>query len=266
MAVPITVGGQIIVLPSQSDKFAWGTAVTAAIVLLAANSIQTTGGLQSLTAELDLGSAFGLKVLYLKSRAANPATASPFPAFVRMGTDDVLAWRNFANTGNVRLYKDDTTDELYWANATNSRFDQITGQPFVLATGCTTSFVNGASTVAAWTTSVVDTDSAFNAGTGTFTVPPGKTGAYVCNVKVRIAGLTANTGLNFGVWQVNGATVDEVVFGNGFNGVEQSFAHTAFLNVSPGQTIKWAFGNNNGGARTPTVSATDNIFSIKRLV
>lgn len=61
--------------------------------------LQKSGGLFQLLAELDFGTAFGIKSLYYKTRTANIADAGQF----RMARADVINWRNQANSANLSL-------------------------------------------------------------------------------------------------------------------------------------------------------------------
>lgn len=61
--------------------------------------LQKAGGLFQLLAELDFGTAFGVKSIYYKSRATNPASAGQ----IRLGNTEVVSWRNAANSANIDL-------------------------------------------------------------------------------------------------------------------------------------------------------------------
>jgi hypothetical protein len=61
--------------------------------------LQKAGGLFQLLAEVDFGTAYGVKSLYYKTRTANIADAGQ----IRLARADVVSWRNQANDGNLDL-------------------------------------------------------------------------------------------------------------------------------------------------------------------
>lgn len=73
--------------------------------------MQKAGGLFQLLAEVDFGTSYGLKSLYIKSRTANVASAS----FIRLANTDEISWRNFANDGDLSL-EVNSSDELVYNN------------------------------------------------------------------------------------------------------------------------------------------------------
>lgn len=75
-----------------SDATDWAAAVTTGM-------LQKSGGLFQLLAEVDFGTAFGVKALYLKSRTSNVASAGQ----IRLARADVISFRNQANDGNLDL-------------------------------------------------------------------------------------------------------------------------------------------------------------------
>lgn len=261
MAVPITVGGQIVVLPSQSDKFAWGTAVTSAIVLLAANSIQVTGGLQSLTAELDLGAAFGLKVLYVKSRTANPAATG----FARLANGDAVVYRNQANNADLPLGPGNGTttpiDQLVF-NGT-----QITGQCFAeYNNSASPTIPNSTPTVINYLTKVTDTDNAVTIGAGwIFTVPTNKAGQYFVDAQIVLEALTLDTGSFQLLIQKNASPIVDVR-NVAKNGTTWTLQKTTIVNAVVGDTINVQVTQTNGAGRALSVNASENRITIKRLV
>lgn len=106
MSTPLTVGGVTVNFPTQGQNPNWGTQLTQWATLVTANLVPKTGGTFNLTGELNFGSVAGIKLLYIKSQTANPATAG----FVRMGNSDGIAWRNMGNTDNAFLSY--TSDKL----------------------------------------------------------------------------------------------------------------------------------------------------------
>jgi len=259
MAVPITVGGQIVVLPSQSDKFAWGTAVTSALVLLAANTLQTTGGLQSLTAELDLGSAFGLKALYFKSRTANVASTG----ILRMANADFGAFRNQANNADLKWGPGDgvsTPVDQFQFNGT-----QVTGNPFATAHRITSaqSGIGASPTTVIFNNTDLDTDGAYNNSSGVFTVPTNKSGVYAVAASVNT---TQSTSTGNQSLQIVGNSIVATANSNfGVTaGTSLNLTCSAVINLAAGQTIVAQLSTTAG-----TVSAnvsTGTSLSVKRLV
>lgn len=76
---------------------------------IAQTYLSKNGGLLSIGSEVDFGSSFGLKSLYIKTVSSNPASTG----VLRLANADVLAWRNTANTNNLSLSVD-SSDRLLW--------------------------------------------------------------------------------------------------------------------------------------------------------
>jgi len=103
MAVISPYNGQNYEIPEDSNEsWAGEFKVDGLLIALAANVLQKTGGLWTLSGELDFGAAAGLKSLYFKTRTASPATAGPF----RLAVSDQINWRNTANSANLSLAVD----------------------------------------------------------------------------------------------------------------------------------------------------------------
>lgn len=77
----------------------WGQNVTDFLVAIPGAVLQKSGGTFTLTAEVDFGVTYGLKSVYFKTRAGNPATGGE----VRLGVADTVSWRNNANGANLHL-------------------------------------------------------------------------------------------------------------------------------------------------------------------
>lgn len=97
-SVSVTVNGSSYTIP-QTNERGWGTAVTSWIQAISANTIQPTGGVFTLTNDLDLGATFGIKTNYIKSRNSNISSTG----LIRLNNTDFLGWRNFANSGDLTL-------------------------------------------------------------------------------------------------------------------------------------------------------------------
>lgn len=106
MATNVTFNGTIYSVPAEGDSN-WGTGLSNYFIAIASGALQKTGGTFTLTAETDFGGSFGLKALYVKSRATNPASAGIF----RLGNNENISWRNAANNANLSLSVD-ATDTL----------------------------------------------------------------------------------------------------------------------------------------------------------
>lgn len=98
MSVSLTVNGISYDYPEEGDQ-GWGDPATGWAQAVTQGMLQKAGGNFTLTADVDFGASFGLKVAYLKSRATNPASSG----IVRLGNTEAISWRNFANGGNVTL-------------------------------------------------------------------------------------------------------------------------------------------------------------------
>lgn len=105
------------------DATGWATAVTSGM-------LQKAGGLFQLLAEVDFGTTYGIKSVYLKSRATNVGSAG----FIRLGNTQAINWRNFNNDGDVGLSVN-VSDQLVFSGAlipsSNNAYDLgLTGTRF----------------------------------------------------------------------------------------------------------------------------------------
>lgn len=98
MSTNITFNGSTYTIPAEGDEN-WGSNLSNYFIAIASGALQKTGGSFPLSAEVDFGATYGFKLPYLKSRAANPASAG----IVRFGNNEGLAWRNAANDGDLAL-------------------------------------------------------------------------------------------------------------------------------------------------------------------
>jgi hypothetical protein len=104
MATQVTVNGQVFNIPSVGER-GWGQEVSSLLNALATGLLQRSGGVFPLTNNVDFGTAHGLLVAWLQSKATNPASSG----FLRLSNGDVVSWRNHDNSGNVDLaYHHDT--------------------------------------------------------------------------------------------------------------------------------------------------------------
>ncbi len=96
MSTNINFNGQVYAVPALGDD-GWGTAVSNYLIAIATGTFQRTGGSFTLSGEPDFGNAFGLKALYLKSKAANPSGTGA----LRLGNTEAVSWRNAANNADL---------------------------------------------------------------------------------------------------------------------------------------------------------------------
>jgi hypothetical protein len=97
MATNRTINGVTYSIPDQGDNYLWGTGVSGWVGAVTNGGLFKSAGLFQLTAELDFGTAYGLKALYFKSRAATVANSGA----LQLGNTDVVAW--VGSTGDVGL-------------------------------------------------------------------------------------------------------------------------------------------------------------------
>lgn len=109
MATIVTWNGSSFTVPETGEEN-WGgvTKVDGLLVSLAQNGLQKTGGLFTLSADVDWGSAAGHKAAYYKSRGT-VATAG----ILRLAKTESVAWLNNAGGGNNTLATD-TSDQLLY--------------------------------------------------------------------------------------------------------------------------------------------------------
>lgn len=98
MSVNLVVNGNTYAYPEQSDTN-WGSSATDWAQAVTVGMLQKAGGLFQLLAEVDLGTTYGVKSVYFKSRTANPAAAGQ----LRLAKTDTVSWRNNANDGDLAL-------------------------------------------------------------------------------------------------------------------------------------------------------------------
>ena len=98
MTVSLTVNGVSFDYP-QTGEDGWGTSATNWASAVTTGMLQKAGGTFTLTAEVDFGGTFGLKVQYLKSKGTNIAAAG----VVRLANAETISWRNNANSADLAL-------------------------------------------------------------------------------------------------------------------------------------------------------------------
>ncbi len=98
MSIPLNINGQTFFYPESGDEN-WGNEATAWASAVTTGMLQKVGGSFILLADVDFGPNYGLKSLYYKSRATNPASAGQ----VRLGNTEAVSWRNAANDADLAL-------------------------------------------------------------------------------------------------------------------------------------------------------------------
>ncbi len=97
MSQAISINGVSYSQPDQGTPPPWGDVQATIIVALVNSTLQKIGGTFTLTNDADFGASKGLKSLYYKSRATNVSTTG----VVRLGNDEGVGFRNFANGADV---------------------------------------------------------------------------------------------------------------------------------------------------------------------
>ena len=98
MATTVTLNGVNYVIPAVGDQN-WGDNVSNYLIANASGTLQKSGGVFSLTADVDFGATFGLKSNYLTSRSLTPSATG----FIRLANVDALSFRNIGNTADIQL-------------------------------------------------------------------------------------------------------------------------------------------------------------------
>lgn len=109
MSVSLVINGTTFAYPSQDDKNKWGTSATAWAQAVTTGMLQKAGGTFQLLAEVDFGTAFGIKALSYKSRTANVSSTG----IVRLAKTDAISWRNNANSADLALSIDGSNQLLF---------------------------------------------------------------------------------------------------------------------------------------------------------
>jgi hypothetical protein len=265
MAVPnilVSLGGVSFPIP-QVGTSPWGQNVTNWIVAASgANGfVQLSGGSQPLTADLNFGASFGVISIYFKSRSSNIAAAG----VLRLANSDTINWRNFGNTADDILFpgitaNNQSADDLYYKNGTSGVFTQLTGNPaaYYAASGAI-AWTAAQVTVTSFNTLGYDTDLAYNAGTGIFTVPANKGGLYYVTASVGMAAGAA-TAYTLAIFNNSTAVFTSRTCANAAGIV--TAAVSGIVALAAGATIKVTI---QGAINAGFASATDNFIVIKRI-
>lgn len=109
MSIPLTINGATFEYPVNFDEN-WGIDATGWAQAVTNGMLQRAGGSFPLLAEIDFGTSFGLKALYLKSHETNIANTG----IIRLANASTgLVWRNGTNTGDLSLTTDASNNLLF---------------------------------------------------------------------------------------------------------------------------------------------------------
>lgn len=100
MPISVSYNGVTYNIPGAGEQNWSGTnGVDGFLIAVGEQSLQLSGGLFSLAADLDLGPTAGFITTYIKSRSSNIASSG----FIRCANGDSISFRNHANNGNLTL-------------------------------------------------------------------------------------------------------------------------------------------------------------------
>ena len=109
MAQTYTINDVDYTFPDVDDSD-WGQNVTDWAGAISSFLLQRTGGTFTLSAAVDFGTAFGLKVKELDSKTSSSTVSTDTSAFLRLAKSDYISWRNNADGANLTFQKG--TDDL----------------------------------------------------------------------------------------------------------------------------------------------------------
>lgn len=101
MALPLTVNGAVFEYPQDFDN-EWGVDATGWAQAVTNGMLQKAGGSFPLTAQVDFGTSFGIKVKSLLTETVNPSSSG----YIALAKTDTIGWRNNANSANLLLAVD----------------------------------------------------------------------------------------------------------------------------------------------------------------
>lgn len=98
MSIPLTINGAVFEYPQNFDED-WGVDATGWAQAVTAGALYLSGGNFPLTAQVNFGNSFGIKVLNVTTETANPATIG----YLKLSKTDSIVFRNNANSANLVL-------------------------------------------------------------------------------------------------------------------------------------------------------------------
>lgn len=108
MSVPLTINGVTFQYPQENDKH-WGPVLTNWSTAVTNGMLQKAGGSFHLTAEVDFGTAFGIKVLSIKYPTGNIGSTG----FLRLPNAAQIVWRNAIGNADLVLTVDASNQLLF---------------------------------------------------------------------------------------------------------------------------------------------------------
>ncbi len=101
MAIPLSINGAVFEYPQNFDED-WGVDATGWAQAVTAGALFLSGGNFPLTAQVDFGTSFGIKVKSILTETANPSTSG----YIALAHADTIGWRNNGGGGNLLLSVD----------------------------------------------------------------------------------------------------------------------------------------------------------------
>lgn len=120
MTIALTINGTTYDYPENGD-IKWGPDATDWASAVTTGMLQKAGGLFQLLGEVDFGSGFGIKSLYLSSRSDSSAD----DGILRLAVADTIDWRNNADSANLALAVDGS-DNLTFNGTAIGNFVSVT--------------------------------------------------------------------------------------------------------------------------------------------
>lgn len=261
MSTIVSFAGSSYTLAAPGET-GWGANVTAFLTAVAAYTINKAGGTQTLTAQLNLGAAFGVTAGNFTSAAANPATAGA----VRLATGDLVEWRDPANSTNDTLGLD--ADEylvftrqgiaLLVNGHPQSRYTTAAAPTLALSA---TTIVNFATQDYDGVSGCVTTGAAWK-----FTVPTRKAGRYIVSAMITPnAAMAATAGSALSVFK-SGVEVARLWKWSVAAANNGSIGGHTILNLAAGEYVDIRFINATASNVVLTASALENYVSITKLI
>jgi len=124
MATVVSFNGANFTIPGVGERN-FGQNLTNYFVAIAAGALTKAGGNASLTADLNLGTSFGVIAKYLKSSSPNIAASG----VLRLANLEGVTWRNAANNGDLSLVVDALDRLTYNGSVLATSTDVAAKQP-----------------------------------------------------------------------------------------------------------------------------------------
>ncbi len=272
MSTSVDFNGETHRVPQRRDT-GWGDYLSALLLSLAQNALTAV---PTLLAELDLGSTYGIRAKWFRSKTTNPADAGA----VRLARADTVSWRNQAAGADLPLGPG--TDDLLEFNGVDVA-DVSTAQTLLNKTvrnvkddtrayarytrGSAQAMPNGGVyTIVDFATSVLDSRSAVTTGASwKFTVPTGMGGVYLVSAEVHLDSIASAGQAGLALYK-NGSVYTRLG-SMPSNANNDSAGGSALISLVAGDYIDVRLAQNSStGDRNITNDATLNHISILRMV